>query len=113
MTGVQTFLTILMAVIGTVSTRFLSFFLFPEGRKVPKYVEYLGRVLGAAVFGILAVYCFRNTDLVTPLAGGGTRGIPELCGLVTTVASFCWKRKMILSMAAGTAVYMIVLQLFF
>lgn len=113
MTQQQILITILMAVAGTVSTRFFSFLLFPEGRKVPEYVSYLGRVLGAAVFGILVVYCLRNTDILTPLSHGGTHGIPELVGVVVTAAAYGWKRKMVVSMAAGTAAYMILLQLFF
>lgn len=113
MTGEQMFVTVLMAAAGTVTTRFLPFILFPEGREVPPYVRYLGRVLGSAVFGILAVYCFRNTDLTSSFQSGGTHGIPELIGLAATAASFLWKRKMALSMAVGTAAYMIVLNLFF
>ncbi|MGI6177550.1 MAG: branched-chain amino acid transporter permease [Eubacterium sp.] len=113
MTGTQIFITILMAVIGSVVTRFLPFVLFPEGRKVPDYVRYLGRVLGASVFGILVVYCFRNTDVTTSFALGGTHGIPELIGLIVTAGTFCWKRKMVISMAAGTAVYMILVQTIF
>lgn len=113
MTNVQTFITILMAVAGTAVTRFLPFLLFPEGRKVPPYVNYLGSVLGSAVFGILVVYCLRNTDFTTSFQLGGTHGIPELIGLAVTVVTFCWKRKMVLSMAAGTAIYIILLQIFF
>ena len=113
MTGGQMFITILMAVCGTLVTRFLPFILFPEGREVPDYVRYLGRVLGAAVFGILVVYCFRNTDVTTSFALGGTHGIPELIALSITVAAYCWKRKMVLSMAAGTIVYMVLVQMVF
>ncbi|MGI6118718.1 MAG: branched-chain amino acid transporter permease [Bilifractor sp.] len=113
MTDRQMFITILMAVAGTVVTRYLPFLLFPEGREVPAYVRYLGRVLGSAVFGILVVYCFRNTDLTTSFALGGTHGIPELIALVVTIVTFFRKRKMVLSMAAGTAVYMVLLQVVF
>ena len=104
---------ILLAVAGTATTRFLPFLLFPEGREVPDYVRYLGRVLGAAVFGILVIYCFRNTDFATSFARGGTHGIPELIALAVTIAVFCWKRKMVLSMAAGTILYMILVQVVF
>ena len=95
MTKEQTVITILLAVAGTATTRFLPFLLFPEGREVPDYVRYLGRVLGAAVFG------------------GGTHGIPELIALAVTIAVFCRKRKMVLSMAAGTILYMILVQAVF
>lgn len=113
MTGTQMFITVLMAVAGTIVTRYLPFLLFPEGREIPEYVRYLGRVLGAAVFGILVIYCFRNTDFITSFSLGGTHGIPELIALAATVVMFHWKRKMVLSMASGTAVYMILLHVFF
>lgn len=41
---------------GTILTRFLPFLIFPEGRKIPGYVEYLGRVLPYAAMGLLVVY---------------------------------------------------------
>lgn len=113
MTGLQMTVTVLMAVIGSVVARFLPFLLFPEGKKVPELVKYLGRVLGASVFGILVVYCFRNKDVTTSFASGGTHGIPELIALAATAASYTWKRKMVISMAVGTAVYMILLRVVF
>ena len=71
------------------------------------------KVLGPAVFGLLVVYCFRNTDLFTPFALGGTHGIPELIGLLVTSVLFCWKRNMMVSMLAGTVAYMLLVQLVF
>lgn len=37
-------LTLVMAA-GTILTRFLPFILFPDGKQMPRYVEYLGHVL--------------------------------------------------------------------
>jgi len=111
MTPADMAITILVVTAGTVFTRFLPYIAFPEGRKIPKYVTYLGKVLGPAVFGLLCVYCFRNTDFITSFAAGGNHGIPAIIGLVVTVAVFAARRQMFLSMAAGTAAYMIVLNL--
>ena len=53
MTLTQQILTIAMVVLGTALTRFLPFLIFPSGKPTPKYIQYLGRFLPAAVFGLL------------------------------------------------------------
>ncbi|MBB5183716.1 branched-chain amino acid transporter permease [Catenisphaera adipataccumulans] len=113
MTAAQTAITILIVIAGTVFTRFISYIAFPEGRPIPSYILYLGKVLGAAVFGLLVIYCFRNVDVLTPFSQGGTHGIPELIALLVTGAVYCSKRQMMLAMAFGTAVYMFLLQVVF
>lgn len=113
MTVPQMAITIGVVILATVLTRFLPYLLFPEGKPVPKFIGYLGKVLGPAVFGLLVVYCFRGVDWITPLSSGGTHGIPEVIALVVTVIMFTWKRQMIVSMAAGTAVYMVLVQAVF
>lgn len=64
MTLTQQAITILMVVLGTLITRFLPFIVFPAGKPTPKYIQYLGKVLPSAVFGLLVVYCLRNTDII-------------------------------------------------
>ncbi|MGN0241441.1 MAG: branched-chain amino acid transporter permease [Candidatus Weimeria sp.] len=113
MTDKQMIITFTVIWAGTVLTRFLPYIVFPEGRKVPGVILYLGKVLGPAVFGLLVVYCLRNTDVTTSFAAGGTHGIPELIATVVTLAVYRWKRQMILSMAAGTVCYMLLVQLVF
>ena len=108
MTLAQQFITISMAVLATVLTRFLPFLIFPAGKTTPKYIQYLGKVLPAAVFGMLIVYCFKNVMIFT-----GTHGLPELIAAVTIIALHLWKRKMLLSIAGGTIIYMVLIQLVF
>ncbi|MEE0843797.1 MAG: AzlD domain-containing protein, partial [Ruminococcus sp.] len=43
----------------TAFVRFSPFILFPEGRKRPRVITYLGTVLPYAVIGMLVVYCFK------------------------------------------------------
>lgn len=40
-------------------------------------------------------------------------GIPELIALVVTVGLHLWKRNMLISIAAGTVIYMILVQAIF
>ena len=108
MTMTQMVLTALAVMLGTVLTRAISFWLFPAERKTPKYIRYLGRVLPAAVFGLLVVYCLKNVTVLT-----GSHGLPELIAIGAVVGLHLWKKQMLLSIAGGTAVYMLLVQLVF
>jgi branched-subunit amino acid transport protein AzlD len=108
MTTTQQLITILMISLGTMSMRFLPFLIFPAGKPTPKYIQYLGRVLPGAVFGMLVVYCLKNVSVTSfPF------GIPELIGIAVTAVLHLWKKQMILSMAGGTLLYMVLVQLVF
>ena len=108
MTLTQQVITIGMVVLGTVLTRFLPFLLFPAGKPTPKYIQYLGKVLPPAVFGLLVVYCLKNVNLLA-----GSHGIPELISIGAVVAIHSWKRQMLLSIAGGTLCYMLLVQTVF
>ncbi|MCM1161656.1 MAG: branched-chain amino acid transporter permease [Roseburia sp.] len=101
-------ITILMVVFGTMVTRFLPFLVFPSGKPTPKYIQYLGKVLPAAVFGLLVVYCLKGVSLF-----GGSHGIPELISILLVVFLHLWRRQMLLSIAGGTICYMLLVQLVF
>ena len=108
MTLTQQIITVAMAVLGTAVTRFLPFLLFPAGRPTPKYVQYLGKVLPAAVFGLLVVYSLKDVSILT-----GSHGIPELISIVLVIVLHVWKRQMLLSIAGGTVCYMLLVQFVF
>ena len=105
MTLSQQMLTIAMVVLGTALTRFLPFLIFPSGKPTPKYIQYLGKVLPAAVFGLLVVYCLRDVDLLS-----GSHGLPELLSILLVIGLHVWKRQMLLSIAGGTIFYMFLVQ---
>lgn len=52
MTILQQVLTVAAVVLGTMTTRFLPFLLFPEGKQPPAFIRYLGTVLPSAVIGL-------------------------------------------------------------
>ncbi|WJH36047.1 branched-chain amino acid transporter permease [Paenibacillus sp. CC-CFT747] len=104
----QQTITIAMVVLGTMLTRFLSFLVFPPGKPTPPYVQYLGNVLPSAVIGLLVVYCFKDVRFLS-----GSHGVPELIGVAVVALLHIWKKKMLLSIAGGTIVYMILVQRFF
>lgn len=108
MTLVQQIITIAMVVLGTMLTRFLPFLIFPSGKPTPKYIQYLGKALPGAVFGLLVVYCLKNVSVFT-----GSHGIPELISILLVIGLHLWKRQMLLSIAGGTICYMLLVQLVF
>lgn len=108
MTLTEQIITIAVCVFGTMTTRFLPFLVFSDKRPTPRYIQYLGSALPAAIFGMLVVYCLKNVSLFT-----GSHGLPELIAIAVTVVLHLWKRQMLLSIAGGTVCYMLLVQLVF
>jgi branched-subunit amino acid transport protein AzlD len=104
----QQIITIAMVVLGTMLTRFLPFIIFPSGKPTPIYIQYLGRVLPSAVIGLLVIYCFKDVSLLS-----GSHGIPEFIAVAVVTLLHFWKKNMLLSIAVGTIVYMILVQMVF
>lgn len=80
----------------------------PSGKKIPGYVEYLGRVLPYSTMGLLVVYCLKG---VTPFAW--PFGVPEFTASAAVVVLHVWKRNSLLSIGAGTFLYMFLIQTVF
>ena len=99
---------IVLIALTTLATRAIPFILFPEGKKIPKAVEYLGKVLPPAVIGMLVVYCFKSVSFVS-----SPFGLPELIAGLTVVVLHIWKRNNLLSIGVGTILYMILVQTVF
>lgn len=92
----------------TVMLRFLPFWLFPEGKRTPYAISYLGRVLPYAVMGMLVVYCLRDADVIAyPF------GLPYLIAGLLVVGLHVWRKNTLLSIGAGTLCYMALVQFVF
>ena len=92
----------------TMLLRFLPFWIFGGKKETPKLIAYLGKVLPYAIMGMLVVYCLRTVDFVQP-----PHALPELIACAVTVALHVWKRNTLLSIAGGTACYMLLVQVIF
>ena len=90
----------------TILLRFLPFIVFRK--RTPPYITYLGEALPPAMIGMLVIYCLKD---VTPAAY--PHGLPELIAAVIVVALQAWKRNSLLSILAGTAAYMAMVQMAF
>ena len=107
MTRFQSIVTILAVVSGTILTRFLPFILFPEGKTPPKYISYLGTVLPYAVIGFLVVYSLKDAVF------SQFHGIPEMISILLILFLHKWRKNTLLSIGAGTAFYMYLIQTWF
>ena len=101
----------------TMLLRFLPFIMFSKG--TPKVILYLGDVLPNAIIAMLVIYCLRNMDLMA--AGHGVpeiasvlmvagHGVPEIASVLMVVVIHKWRHNMILSILAGTVIYMILIR---
>jgi len=99
------FLIILAMALTTFATRVAPFLLFPKGKEVPKTIQYLGVVLAPAVIGMLVVYCLKSTVVLSY-----PYGIPELISVAAVVVLHVWRRNNLLSIGAGTLLYMVLIQ---
>lgn len=106
MTHNQMLITILIVALATIITRFLPFMIFPSHVTPPKFIQYLGTVLPASVMGLLAVYAFKNTPIMT-----APYGVPELLATLLLIIVHIKKRQFLLSIAVGTIAYMILLRM--
>lgn len=107
MTFPQQLITIALCILATQCTRFLPFLVFSGKRETPPFVKYLGKALPSAIFGMLVIYCLRSVDVTAHFA------LPEIIAIAITALLHLWRRNMLLSIAGGTAAYMLLVQLVF
>lgn len=102
LTTSESIIVIVTIAITTFITRVIPFLLFPDNKKTPKYINYLGKVLPYSAIGMLVVYCLKEVSIVSsPFA------LPELISIATIVILHKWKRNTLLSIGGGTALYML------
>ncbi len=99
---------IVVVSLATFATRVLPFLLFPKGKEIPPLIRYLGIVLPPAVIGMLVIYCLKAVNLLAyPHAA------PELFAAAVVIVLHVWKRNNLLSIGAGTVLYMVLIQTVF
>ncbi|MCL2112223.1 MAG: AzlD domain-containing protein [Clostridiales bacterium] len=104
----QIVLTILIIAGATAITRGLPFVLFPSDLHTPSYIRYLGGVLPCATIAMLIVYCMRHVEFVA-----WPNGIPELISTVAVILLQVRFKNMLISIAAGLALYMVLIRTVF
>lgn len=108
MTLSEEIITIAAVIAGTMVTRFLPFVLFPANKKTPPLVVFLGKMLPSAVMGMLVVYSLKDTQIFSSY-----HGLPEAIAVALTVILQATVRNLLLTIAAGTISYMLLVQYIF
>ena len=104
MTVTEQIVTIFIVALVTQLTRWIPFWVFRSSVHTPQYVNYLGRVLPSAIFGILVVYCYKDIDFLSP-----SYGTPEiLSGICVVVIQMLFK-NMACSILLGTGLYILLI----
>ena len=105
----HTLLLILVCAGVTIALRALPFLALGRGGgQPPALVRRLGERLPPAVMAILVIYCLRNTDVFA-----APHGLPEIVSCLLVAVLHLWKRNTLISIAAGTAFYMFLVQAVF
>lgn len=91
----------------TSAIRFLPFAVF-SGKRTPKIIVYLGKMLPYAIMGMLVVYCLKGVSFAS-VSGF----LPELIAAALVVISYVISKNTLISIIAGTICYMVLVQFVF
>lgn len=108
MSNVHSIMIVAVTALVTLVLRVLPFLIFSGNRETPPVVAYLGRVLPYAIMGMLVVFCLKEVSFAS-----APYGAPEFISCFVVAVLHIWKRNTLLSIAGGTACYMVLLQAVF
>lgn len=105
-----TFSAITVAIVAAVTLllRSFPFFAFPKGAKIPNVITKLGQVLPYGIMGFLVVYCLKDTVVLSY-----PYGLPQIISVGLCALLQAWRKNSLLSVLAGTACYMFLVQVVF
>ena len=106
MNSEKTLIIILISAACTLFLRALPFVFLGGKKKIPKKIEYLGKVLPPAIMAVLIIYCLKDV----PYQMTGT-GILKLIAAAAVALSYIWKGSSFFSIILGTGIYMGLLQI--
>ena len=107
MSNMQIIWTVIIMALAVQFTRWMPFLFFGDSDKLPPVISYLGKVIPAAMMGMLVIYCYKDYDFASV-----SSALPALLAGFACAGLHLWKRNTIFSIAAGTAIYMILIRLF-
>lgn len=104
----ESIVIIVAIALGTLFTRALPFIIFPDSKKTPGFIIYLGHVLPYAAIALLIVYCLKGISIFT-----WPYGAPEGIAIISIALFHNWKNNSLLSIGGGTVLYMLLVQYVF
>lgn len=108
MNNKEIFITASMIMIGTAFLRFLPFIIINKSLSESKYIKFLGKMLPYSMISLLVIYCLKDINILKfPYA------IPELISIAVIIILHILKRNVLLSIGAGTIIYMFLVQVIF
>ena len=90
----------------TLALRALPFMFFGGKSGVPGWVSSLGGMLPPAIMAALVVYCLKSVPF-----GSFADGVKQLAAGAVVIAVHLYKRNTLLSIAVGTAAYMLLIRI--
>lgn len=108
MTILEQIIIISVAALATMAMRFLPFVFLKSSKPASPFLAYIGKALPPAVFGMLVIYCLKGVSILSyPFA------LPEFIGVLIVALLHLTFRKTLLSIAGGTLVYMLLVNVIF
>ena len=107
MSDIRVLILIAVMALVTMAIRFAPFVIF-NGKETPEYINYLGKFLPYSIIAMLVVYCLKSVSVLDK-----PYGFPEFIGVIIVALLHIWKRNTLLSIVAGTVLYMILKQFVF
>lgn len=101
-------LIVALASLTTLLLRAFPFIAFGRTGETPPLIRYLGSVISPAAIAMLCIYCLCAHWQSGRVLGGSA----EIIAGAVVVGLQLWKRNPLLSILAGTAVYMVLVQQF-
>lgn len=106
-TNEKAMLAIAIAAVCTFLTRVIPFALFGGKREMPPFLKKLADILPLAMIAVLVVYCLKDT-----VNQNVSQNLVTLVACVVVCILHWIKGNTLLSIAAGTVIYMVGLQIF-
>lgn len=107
MSNQEVIYTIIICAVITLLERVLPFIIFRKG-KVPKIIEYLGKVIPVAIMATLVIYTMKDMSFSDP-----HYLYPRLIACFVTIGLHMWRKNALLSIFGGTLVCMLLMQFVF
>ena len=105
-----------VAAIITFLLRAFPFIIFGGKKQMPEKVKRIADYLPVAIMAVLVIYCIKNEILglwnyIISADFTGIKGFgAAMVGVISTAVMHLWKRKTLLSIVIGTAIYMILIR---